>query len=223
MTSRSKEKVVRYMIILIALITTIKLYPYVIANRGEEVFINNNPVSMLGSANDMESYIKEGAGFYLKSNSDFLQVLNRVEVAVPGGLDYIELRALTKSAISNMESAVAAYRNLKAASDAASYNPGMIDRLKGFNYYEFRVSMELNASLSRTVEKYLSTGDVKGVFSKILVDSETLSKMLQTLYVSVDAGNFPDINLLWRINKVFSETLQFGQYSAQVFYEISKQ
>jgi hypothetical protein len=36
----------------------------------------------------------------------------------------------------------------------------------------------------------------------------------------VDAYKFPDLNSIWRLNQLFSETLLFGQYAAEVFQAV---
>jgi len=48
--------------------------------------------------------------------------------------------------------------------------------------------------------------------------------MVDGVYVNTSstANIFPDIEVLYGMHSLFCETVTFGQYSAEVFYEISK-
>jgi len=73
-----------------------------------------------------------------------------------------------------------------------------------------------------SVEKYLSAGDVRGVFAKTLSDVELLNKMMDGLLVGSSTVINADIEIFWSIGSLFTESYQFGQYASEEFYEISK-
>lgn len=97
----------------------------------------------------------------------------------------------------------------------------MIERLKYFDYVGFKESRGLNKEKFSDVEKYLSNGDVRGAFSKIVSNCEKLSSMLQSLLKSSESGVFPDLKTVLWANNLFSDTLVFGQYCAEVFHTLS--
>jgi hypothetical protein len=70
------------------------------------------------------------------------------------------------------------------------------------------------------VKKYLSTGNVNGIFDRLLSATETLILKVTDLKDTVDASKFPDLYTIWRVNQWFSETLLFGQYAAEVFQAV---
>jgi hypothetical protein len=224
MNSRVSVKAIKCALLVLCFITfgTIRFYPMVFANYAEVNFLTNPTIKSVESGSSMEGYIVDGAVDFLKSYTFTLTALQRIEASSKSALDYNELRSILKNAIGNMNGAVEIYRKLKTLSENTPYNPVMIDRLRVFDYGAFRESKGLNGFTLDNVEKYLSAGDVRGVISKFSSDSEALLKMLQELYYKADTGSFPDIQAVWQLNRVFSETLQFGQISAEVFYEISK-
>ncbi|MCP5052613.1 MAG: hypothetical protein GY940_35925, partial [bacterium] len=57
------------------------------------------------SSSDLESYIIEGAGYFLESYSDTLLFMKKVELSGRDGLDHGELSAMLGSALTNMEQA----------------------------------------------------------------------------------------------------------------------
>ena len=98
----------------------------------------------------------------------------------------------------------------------------MIYRLIFFNYDLFQWERGLNPYIFKEVKKYLSTGNVNGIFNRLLSASETLILKVTALKDQADAYKFPDLYTIWRVNQLFSETLLFGQYGAEVFQAVGK-
>ena len=187
----------------------------IMGNRGDCAFGGGGE-----KGGSIKSYIIEGAGYFLNSYSDSLLFLNKIEMSETNGVDYNEIRGILYSAIENMENAKDAYSNLKQAADNTPYNQAMIDQLLSFDYTGFQSEKGMNESIFKTVESYLSKGDVRGFFTLLLSNSEQILTRLYTIKESVDTDTFPGLSNLWRVNQVFSETLFFGQYGSEVFFEI---
>lgn len=195
------------------------LLSYVIANRGDEFFIEkDSPASIGSSGSTIQNCIIEGAAAFLDSYTHTLSLLRAVEMSDITGIDQEELNSQIGQAIEGMSRARNIYNTLKLISDATPYNPYMIERLRSFDYNDFRESKGLNTAVFFQVSTYLRKGDVRGAFGKLLSGSETVLKMLKDIQAEIDGGQFPDIEKLWRINDAFSDTMRFGQYSAEVFF-----
>ncbi|MGE5343154.1 MAG: hypothetical protein ACM3SY_16915 [Candidatus Omnitrophota bacterium] len=190
-------------------------------NTGQTCFEESTLIQSFGPSNSMESYIVNGASYFLKSYSDTLQALNLVEISTPSTLDTNALRTLLKGSMGNMMNAVANYRNLKVSADATPYNPVMIQRLQNFDYMALCHSKGLNESVMRKVAFFLSIGDVRGAFGNILNQSESILKLQQSAYHIQDTSILPDIELLWKLNNQLAESMLFGQYCAQIFKSIN--
>jgi len=54
----------------------------------------------------------------------------------------------------------------------------------------------------------------------VLSGTETLILKVAAVKEMVDEYQFPDMNTIWRLNQLFSETLLFGQYAAEVFQAV---
>ena len=100
----------------------------------------------------------------------------------------------------------------------------MVEKLKRFDYDTLKTKRFHNKGTWDEVKGYLLAGDVRGMYAKTLSTLEELNKMVDGVYVNTSstANIFPDIEVLYGMHSLFCETATFGQYSAEVFYEISK-
>ena len=71
------------------------------------------------------------------------------------------------------------------------------------------------------METYLGTGDVRGIYHKILSDSQVIIDKLTVVKSVIDTGSLPETSDLWRLNQLYSDTQLLGQYAAEVFYDIT--
>ena len=195
------------------------------------IFVNINAYSLLvgnysecgfggGKSMTIRTYIINGAGYFLNSYSGIQTFLNRVELSEMNGTDYKEMREILYKTIEDMEKAKDSYYNLKQEAENTPYNPVMINLLLAFDYDKFQEERGLNLTVFDDVKNYLSKGDIRGIFSTILSNSESILEQLYTIKEWVDADKFPEIFTLWRVNQAYMETQLFGQYSSEVLNEI---
>ena len=159
----------------------------------------------------------EGAGYFLKSHSHMLMLLNKVELSELYGTDYPGMQALVKDALDNMQKAGETYKSLVAAAKETPYDPDVIAKLIMFDYDTFRETNGLNKDIFSRVKKYLVKGDVTGLYVLLAADMAWIIQQLQTVKTGLDAGTMPVISLLWRLNQKYGESLLGGQYIAEVF------
>ncbi|MCP5107334.1 MAG: hypothetical protein GY950_28365 [bacterium] len=214
MIKQNKQFILKIILcISVLLLVNINALSYVIANRGECTFEDCGEKSI-----SIKSSIIYGAGYILKSNSEMMLFLNKVELSELNGINYNEIGNIINSAIENMEMAKEYYIYLKQTADSRAYNPAMIELLVSFDYAAFQKEKGMNATVFQDVQKYLSKGDVRGVFSRLLTDTGDILEKLYMVKEYIDAENFPELPTLWRVNQDYSEIILFGQYSAEIFY-----
>jgi hypothetical protein len=172
--------------------------------------------------NVIETYVIEGAGYFLNANSSILLLLNKVEMAELKGADYSEFRTILDDAVYNMKEAKLTYDNLIKTAEATPYNQNVITILKTFNYDAFAENNGLNSLIFKVVENHLGSGDITGSFKKINTKFTKIIDMLAAMSETISSNQTPDISALWKLNQESSQTLLFGQYIAQVFYELRK-
>lgn len=171
----------------------------------------------------ISALVVEGAGHFLQSNSDFMLFLNRAEMSELNGVDFNELKATLDNAILNIENARDTYLLLKQKADGTPYNYGIIAELDSFNYEVFQREQDLVPSVFREVKAFLGDGQIRGVYGKILADTEEILAIANAIKASVDAEQFPELSTLWNLGHSCSRSLLFGQYVARVFYEVKKE
>ncbi len=228
---RSRSKFL--LLVLVLLLATSSVYSRLIANEGDEMFgeeemlsvistIGSNPMGT-GSSISMRGYIIRGAGQFLGAYSKTLQFLNKVEMSDLAGsdeIDYSQLQSLIDEAIRKLEGAKLAYAQLNRRAENTPYNPAKNERLIAFDYEGFRETKGLVGTIFTDVVFYLGTGDVRGVFARLLSDTEAILAFLYTAKATVEGGQLPLTSLLWQVNQAFSRTMLFGQYAAEVFYAV---
>ena len=189
-------------------------YGLIIANRGDCVLGCDEEKST-----GLKSYIIYGAGYLLRSYSDMMLFLDKVEMSELNGIDYTEMRNVLNKAIEKMEMANQYYFQLKQAADNTPYHQSAIESLVSFDYTGFQKERGLNAVIFQDVQAYLCKGDVRGIFSRLLSETEDILAKLYKIKEFVDSDKFPELSILWRVKQSFSELILFGQAAAEIFAE----
>lgn len=174
---------------------------------------------------NLETYIIKSASSFLESYSYTLQYMKKTESMPLDGVNPVELKTLLVNALESMKHANECYVNLKNAADKMSYNPGVIEELKNFSYegYLKSNSQYLNKELFREVKSYLFYGDIRGVYRKSVSDTAKIMVILNRLITATDEGIIPSLEDTWKVNQLYSQSLLFGQYVAQIFDKISSE
>lgn len=173
-----------------------------------------------GTSFNIEAYVQDGGGYFLNAYSFTLSLLNQVEMSDLQGIDYEKMKVNAFSALQNIRSAVSIYTTLVDMADNTPYNSMVIEKLKTFDYQIFMEKNNLNREIFRKVAGYLSTGDITGMYRRILREILILETLLTSIHNDTTYNRQPELQLLWKTNEVFSETLLFGQYAARIFYTI---
>jgi hypothetical protein len=199
------------------------LFPYIWGNYTGSTFYGpgsmpglSNPFS--GTGNGLtDSAIATGAGYFLKAYSDFLLFSNRIEISGQNGIDYSDLSSIINDAVSNLEQTAKVYGTLNRYASITPYNTIIIDKLMRFDYDSFCKERSFNPFIYLKVRGFLSTGNVRGLYSQISIDIDGMLTRLYDIKKSVDEKRFPAIKRIWEVNRSFAETLLFGQYTSEIF------
>jgi hypothetical protein len=165
--------------------------------------------------------VMEAAGYFLKSQSDMFLFLTKIERSDLEGTDFSELQSIIENAVIDMRNANTKYRELTVLANRTSYNQEVLNRLTAFNYAAFKNSKGLNSVIYDDVKVYLQIGDVRGIYHKLWLDTQQILHQLNVIKSAVDAGMLPDMQDVWQTNRAYSNTFLFGQYIAEIFYEIT--
>lgn len=196
---------------------TLQMSPIIYVNGGGKIFEDFGEASTL----PLEFYEVEGAGYFLKSCSDFLFFLNKAELAANEGTDYGALKLHLNNAISNMELARGTYFQFKQKADVTPYNAFMIDKLLHFNYNLFQKENGLIKPVFEEVESYLGHGKIREFYGEILCHTEEILTVAYTLKAKIEANEFPDPSSLWDLQHRCCKSMLMGQYASKVFLEIN--
>ncbi|NIM15992.1 MAG: hypothetical protein GTO45_28660 [Candidatus Aminicenantes bacterium] len=195
------------------------LFPYIKANSTDSGY--DGPDGEKSGAS-IGFLIVQGAGYSLTAQSETLKFMNRIEMSEISGIDFNELEVIIAAAVDKMDRAKDVYWMLKVTADHTPYNPEVIEKLASFDYQGFQTRHGLNGPIFAEVKNFLKNGDIRGLYARMLADAEELSGRLHGIKTMVDAGQFPEIYDLWRLNQEFSESLLLGQYASEVFFQLDK-
>jgi hypothetical protein len=169
------------------------------------------------TAPTIKQFIIVGAAHFLRSHSEFLALLQRIELSDLNGVDFKELQKKIDSAVESMEAAKKSYKDLRNLADATPYDPYVIEKLVTLDYASFQQEAGLNSVIFARVEKLLVTGDVRGTYNEFYNDVIAVLELLDRVKSSIHSSSFPNIQDLRRINQMYFEMLMFGQYTTEVF------
>lgn len=165
----------------------------------------------------IEDLIITGAGFFLRSQSDFLLCLNKIELFPLEGVDYTEVQDLLRSAIHNMGKARENYGRLVAIAYITPYRRDVIEKLKAFDYDNLMEEKGLNAVIFKDMQSYLRAGNLRGLHSRALLNTMHILAMLYRLKPYINSDQLPVLEDLWRLNQAYAEAHLLGQYTTEVF------
>jgi hypothetical protein len=217
-----REKSTIIVFLVVSLIST-GLFGIMSGNDSEGAYDESRTekISSRSTTPPMRVLVIEGAGYYLKSQSDALDFFNAIELSeLTNGPDYKELSVFLDSAVSNMKKSRDMYYRLKATSLVTPYNPVVTDKLRALSYDDLQDRYNLNSTIFKEVKGFLSRNDVNGVYNRFYLNTSRILELLYDMQKLVDAGIFPGRNLLWELNQSYSSSLLFGQYVAIVFSSI---
>lgn len=168
----------------------------------------------------IRSYVIKAAGSFLKSHSDLLLFLNKIEMEEINGIDFAELQQIINNAVVHMENAKVKYNDLTQLADSSPYDQPSITKLLNFNYTLFQDNKGLNGVIFNNVENYLNCGNIRELYYQLLADTQSILDQLTVIKSAVDAEVIPNNSYLWQVNQSYCETLLFGQYAAEIFYDV---
>jgi hypothetical protein len=217
-TNKLAVLVIFFGILTLSLFTT-NLLPLVIANESPGGFAS--PSGTIGEINNsIDNYVLKGAGYFLNGYGDILRFMNTIELAKLEGPQYDQLTRYIADAVVNMENANFTYTALVQEAAQTPYNLTVILKLRAFDYNGFMEKNNLNPFIFKKVEEYLRNGNIRGIYSYLQGTVENVLPVLYRVKTAVQSGKSPVGVDVWMLGQTCSEILLFGQYTAQVFYEI---
>ncbi|MCK4764804.1 MAG: hypothetical protein KAW12_21580 [Candidatus Aminicenantes bacterium] len=209
------------LLVIFILAGSTSIFAYIMGNDAPVAF--KNPPRGAESTSTIKTYIAAGAGCYLDSYSDFVLLLNRVELWDSKTYGFNELQVQVNGALAKLENARQTYSDLIEAADATPYNETAVVKLESLDYKAFRKENGLNSDIFDKVEAELSKGNIRAIFHRLKTDVENITVKLTSLKKQIEANEFPSIPVLWEINSQYAQTLLYGQYAAQVFSKIKQE
>jgi hypothetical protein len=198
--------------IALTLLLGFNIFPYWWANYTDKGFGGGDAVMA-----SMKTGIADGTGYFLESYTGTLAFMKKIELSERMGINIDELKTLLDNSIRNMESAQAAYTEVKQIADNTPYNPAALEYLARFDYDGFCIANSMNAEIFAPVKETLSTGNARKCFDRLLTDMGIISGLLNEVKTKLEAGTFPPVKETWRLNQAFTRLLLYGQYVSQVF------
>jgi hypothetical protein len=209
------------LLVTIMLVASVTVWGVVFGNHAESGYNGNDPDEGLKAGSDpLKTLIITGAGHFIRSQALFQQFLHKIELAELCGLDYNQLRGILNETLAEVESAGTTYYDFIKLAAVTPYNQDFIDALRCFDYEGFRERHNLNRVILSRLASLLRSGNLTGVYEDIHAKTGEISLLLRRVKSLVDKDIFPDISILWQINRVYFDEYMFGQYAAMVFHNV---
>jgi hypothetical protein len=183
------------------------------------VYLNSSETSF-DDIEELNVYVIKGASYFLKSYSSFLLLLQKVELAEIKGWEFNKMREYLKSAIINMENAIEIYKGLDQEVNQSKYDPGIIDKLKKFNYDNLQKENRLIKPIFDDACDYLRNGKIREIYQEMILRCNKILSKLNDFQKKLKSSMPLKKTDLWDLNQFYSQSLLFGQYVARVFLKI---
>lgn len=197
-------------------------------NAFARMVVNGTDEAFAGSGKEqIRVHVIRGAGYFLKSQSDFLLFLHRVEMSDLEGMDYVEAQGIIGNAVANMENAVKTYEALARQAEVTAYDPAVLPKMLNAKFeLKDETGKMIDDGVSRQntlsrAESFLREGDVRGVYFKLHKETQTLLAALNRVKAEVDAYRMPENGALWDLGRNYSDTLVFGHNVADIFARVT--
>jgi len=210
----NSQKVKLSIVILFVIILCSQAFPHWYVNKSGGAFVD--PGSGVAAVR-LEDYVVEGAGYFLDSYANTLLFMKKLEWTGKDNASAAEATPLLENALKSMESAYAAFTELKRLADMSPYDTTVTEALRKFDYDGFRAAYRIDDKIFARVRDYLAKGDIRSVYRDIAADTGTIIMQLKLVKTQVDAGAFPSTWDVWKLDRAYSDSERFGQYVARVF------
>lgn len=175
---------------------------------------------LIAATNTIETYIIEGAGYYLAANTAIQELLQIVELQDTLGMDTDRLNTLADLAAANMKNAVETYGKLIGEAGATPYNEDVQAALKGFSYDSYALANGLNKEIFSVVKDFLKKGDITGVLKYTHLSFTRIFETVNGIKEGLSRGEAPGAPVLRHLNEACAENSLFGSYVSRVFDQI---
>jgi hypothetical protein len=165
----------------------------------------------------LETCINEGATNFIGAYSHFLLFLQNVEASELNKADYESLQSSLDKAIEKMEKAREIYAELVKKTESIPYNESAIEKVKKFNYERFRERNHLKKEIFDKVKGFLINGDIRGIYKEVLSQINSMTRDAKVIRTKLKTQKSILASEVWHLNQLYSDSMFFGQYVAQVF------
>lgn len=204
----------------ITIIICMNIFPRILLNGSGNGYTSGDDDNGIVNTLSIETYVIQGAGYFLEGNSCIQSILNRVELQDFNGIDYNELDQLVHRAWFNIILARVYYEQLIQLAEMTPYKREFIFRLKAFDYNSFMTEMGLNSVVFNKVKEYLEKGDITGTFKHTYSNLIAIEDLLTTIMNGISVNLITDLSLFRKLNETCVETSLFGSYAARIFNNI---
>ena len=207
-------------VLFILIIFCLNSFSYILQNGSGQGYTDGNEDKNILCNVSIESYVIQGAGYFMEANSYIQSILNRVELKDITGIDFNELYRLVDRALENIKVSRMTYGELIQLAEVTPYNREFIVKLKAFDYRSFMTGMDLNSVVFNQVRGYLERGDITGTFKHTYSKLAAIEDLLKAIKNEISFYRIPGLSLLWKLNETCTETSLFGSYAARVFHAL---
>jgi hypothetical protein len=193
------------------------VFSYILQNGSGKGYPDGDGDNGIVNNLSIETYVIQGAGYFLEGNSCIQTILNHAELQDLKGIDYNELHQLVDRAYFNITIARLTYEQLIRIAEMTPYNQEFVSKLKAFDYQSYMTETGLNSVVFNKVREYLEKGDITGSFKHTYSNLCDIEELLTSIKNGTAVNRIPELSLLWKLNETCAETSLFGSYAARVF------
>jgi hypothetical protein len=199
-------------------------YSMYVANYSEKSFEEPGAqtalISSTAASETIKNLIIKSATYFLKGKSNIDLLTSKLEGTGLEEICFSEMQMIVDNALNDMNTAQYYYQTLKNRADNTPYNQEIINKLVTFDYNSLANEYGMNVDILRQVKGYLQAGNVRGTYTWLLIQTGIIINKLEKVQNEIYNLDFPKSSTIWKLNQDCAHMHLFGQYIAQIFYEL---
>jgi hypothetical protein len=173
-----------------------------------------------GNVSQVESFIIDGASYFLQSQADIFLLLNESEIGLKNGFNLEQALPLVDSALVKLTASGENYAQALSLIRAAGLAESWQQKLKTLDYQRLIEVRHLYPEVMKRVAAFLVKGDAVGLYQQMVDNLGEMSANLGKLQESMQKGNLPGMESLRDLYQQYADFMLVGYYASLVFNEV---
>jgi len=214
-----KERQKKWGMIALAALLVLVLLP---EHAATWMIANETPIGFVWiGPQELNPDVVAGAAYFLKSYAHVLRVLAVVETTTVREMPRKRAQRGLSRALFLLGKAQRSYGRLVAKTAKGRMKPEVFLMLRSIDYEGLARDKGVGDTVISRIRSQLGDGNLYEIYRHLESRAADIADQLHTLLTVLRSGDSPCIDLIWRLNRSYADTLIYGQTVSEIFCHIA--